>query len=121
MHISIHDQLGELTEEVKLLIERRLLFALARFDDEISELVVFTFDHAFSPSEIRRNCRLVAKLSNGTSISLSDEDTTIENAISRAANRLSRSVARALIKQREQPTTLPERNSAATPDDSEGF
>jgi hypothetical protein len=86
----------------RALVERRLRFALSRFEPRIASIDVRLCDINGPRGGIDHRCRLVVRLRGPhTSIIVEDEDVNLESAVSRVTDRAARGVARALDSSRD--------------------
>ncbi len=98
MSISITDRGDLLDGGSRLLVERRLLFALSRFDSRIKQIHLVVNDENGPRGGIDKSCCLSISLSQAADVVILDKDSDIIRCISRAAERAGRSVARAVEK-----------------------
>lgn len=88
--------------ERRTLVERRLLFALSRFEPRIRSVEVRLRDINGPRGGIDQQCRLVVWLRRPhTSVIVEDQDLDVESAVSRCAERAARGVARVLDMSRD--------------------
>lgn len=85
-----------LAREQREAIERRIRFACGRFAPRIREISVIVEDSNGPRGGIDKVVRLVAKLSSGGSLHVSDVDAVLQAGVDRAADRLARSIQREL-------------------------
>lgn len=89
------------------LVERRLRFALSRFEPRIASIDVRLRDTNGPRGGVDQQCRLVVRLRwPHTSVIVEDQDMNLESAVSRSAERAARGVARALDAAREDRRPL---------------
>ena len=88
-NVALGDDLGEH-------IERRLAFALSRFDGRIDEVDVFLADLNAERGGIDKECRITARLRRGETLVTEARDDSMFAAVSRAAERLGDTVRRKL-------------------------
>lgn len=101
MFISIVDR-GDLLDDAKrLLIERRLLFALARFELRIKQVDLVIHDENGPRGGIDKSCRISVALHQASDVVISDRDSDIFKSISRVADRAARAVSRAISRANE--------------------
>ncbi len=96
MAISIVDRAGLLSADLREFAERRLLFALSRFDDRIHRISVVFADANGPRGGIDKSCRITIKLRRGNELTVTDQDPDVATCVARAAERIGRSVARAV-------------------------
>jgi hypothetical protein len=101
MLISITDRSALDEGDLRQFAERRLLFALARFDSRVSEVEVVVEDLNGPRGGIDKACRITAKLHRSNDVTISDRDEDLFRCISRAADRVGRAVARAIARSRD--------------------
>lgn len=101
MKLSIQKRHGELSARMKQMVERRLLFALARFQPTLQRISVVLSDLNGPKGGIDQACRVTAFLMHGDVLTITDQDAKIELAVGRCAERLSRAVTRQLERMRE--------------------
>ena len=81
----------------RTLVERRIRFALSRFEPRIASIDVRLRDINGPRGGIDQQCRLVVRLRGRyASVVVEDQDVNLESAVSRGAERAARGVARAL-------------------------
>lgn len=102
MAMILHVSTRNLTvgDEVLEQIERRLRFALGRFEGEIERLAVLGRDANGPKGGPDQHCRLTVHLKNGDVLTVSDEDRDLLVAVGRAGDRLARAVHRSLDRRR---------------------
>ena len=96
MQISITDRQDNLTSEARELAERRLLFALSRFDSKIERVSMVVADANGPRGGVDKSCRVRVKLRRLEDVSVSSEHAHVEASITLAADRAGRAVARAI-------------------------
>lgn len=97
MRLSISGDRVEVTADLREYIERRLYFALGRFEPTINHVTVRVGDVNGPSGGVDKRCQIVVKLqaSGRNPVVVDDNDETLLTAVSRAANRAGRAVARA--------------------------
>lgn len=98
MTLSITDRSGLLTQDLRQLAERRLLFALSRFDDRIQHVDLVVNDENGPRGGVDKACRITVKLRRAADVIVRDKDSEMAKCISRAAERVGRTVSRAIEK-----------------------
>lgn len=83
------------------IVERKVRFALGRFQPRIVEVHADVSDLNAGRGGIDKHCRITAKTERGPALISEAVDATVEGAVDRAAERLSRSISRHLMRQRE--------------------
>ncbi len=96
MAISIVDRDHLLSRDLREFAERRLLFALSRFDDRIQRLSVVFADANGPRGDVDKSCRITVKLRRGNELTVTDQDPDVAICLARAAERMGRAVARAI-------------------------
>lgn len=76
--------------------DRRLLFALSRFDSKIISVVLTVTDTNGPRGGIDKKCQLLIKMGRGQDIVISGTDHDLKTCLSRVADRAGRTVARRL-------------------------
>ncbi len=98
MTIEIIDRSRLLDNGTCQLAERRLLFALSRFDSRIKQVDLVIEDENGPRGGIDKSCRISISLHRAADVVISDKDTDVIKCISRAAERGSRAVARSIAR-----------------------
>jgi putative sigma-54 modulation protein len=107
MKIQIRDRNVETTEILRAHVERRLGVALGRFGERIVRVVV-----RFSDTGVDKRCQIDVGL-RPRSVRVEDTDADLFAAVDHAVDRISRSVARAIERERAvDEATLPPRTSS---------
>ena len=101
MEIQIRERSVELTEGLRAHVERRLGFALGRFGERISRVIVRFSDTNGHRGGADKRCQIDVDLRPSGNLCVEDTDADIYVASDRAANRASRAIARLLDRQRE--------------------
>ena len=100
MNFSIRGRHIELTPALLTHVERRLRFALSRFGQKIRQVAVQLLDLNGPPGRLDKQCRVTVTLSPSGKVMVGATDADLPTAIDRAADRLERSVIRALERPR---------------------
>lgn len=107
MTISITDRSDLLDSSLRELAERRLLFALSRFDSRVVHVDLVVEDENGPRGGIDKSCRVTVALHRCADVVISDKDSEMGKCLSRVAERLGRAVSRAIAKtqrfERERP------------------
>ena len=98
MLISISDRSGDLDEQLKELTERRILFALSRYDSRVERVEVVFEDENGPRGGIDKSCRVAVSMARGADVVVTNRDDQIARCISRAAERAGRAVARTVAR-----------------------
>ena len=88
-NVRLHDSLRES-------VELRMRFALTRFNERIRDVVVTLADVNGPRGGIDKRCRVVVRLIPSGKVSIEDTDVDFEMAVTHAADRTGRAVARKL-------------------------
>ncbi len=102
MSISLTDPAGLLDVDHRLLLERRFLFALSRYESRIIRTeIAFTSDESASESKsasesIGIQCHVTVELQRASLVSLTEKHSDLTKCISRVADRTSRAVSRSI-------------------------
>lgn len=100
--------------ELRPVVERRLRFALSRFEPRILSVDLTLRDVNGPRGGLDRYCRLVVRLSWPKSrIVVEAQDLSLESSVSRCAERAARTVARALEASREGRRSVLTRQNVA--------
>lgn len=112
MHIRIRTEL--VLGDQRTLVERRLRFALSRFEPRIMSIDVRLRDINGPRGGTDQVCRLVVRLRGRLArVVVEDQDVNLEAAVSRGAERAARSIARVLETSREGRRLFPRREDVA--------
>ena len=101
MLISVTDEGGLLDSKTREMAERRLLFALSRYDSIISRVEMsISGDHTSGTADPSgghaKVCRVLVTFSRRDELKASDRDDDLAQCISRVADRVGREVGRAV-------------------------
>ena len=99
MKIHIRGRNVELTEVLRARVERRLGFALSRFGERIGRVLLRFSDTSGYRGDVDKRCQIDVGL-RPRSVRVEHTDVDLFVALDRAADRASRSVARALERER---------------------
>jgi ribosomal subunit interface protein len=105
MKIRIRERNALVTEELRRHAMRRLAFALSRFGEEVDSVVVRFSDANGQDGDSQKCCQIDVGL--GRKVSVTETDADLFVALDRAADRASRSVARALERGRNESRPRP--------------
>ena len=100
MQLLISGRNFKIGEELREHIDRRVQFALGKFDPEIDRVEVGLSDVNGPRGGIDKQCRIVAKMRSLGTVVVEDADEDFYAVVSRAADRIGRSVSRALDRRR---------------------
>ena len=98
MEISISDRSDLLDGRLRELTERRILFALSRFDSRVEHVDVVLQDENGPRGGIDKACRISISIARMPEVVITDRDDDVGRCISRAAERAGRAVARAVAR-----------------------
>ncbi len=96
MKIHLVDRNGRLTLADRDLAERRLLFALARFDPKIVRVTCTMEEFDGTREEVGIACRIAVLLRGTNDVVIHEQAANLEGCVSRAAERAGRAVARSI-------------------------
>jgi ribosome-associated translation inhibitor RaiA len=101
MSISFVDQDSLLDGELREMAERRLLFALSRYDSRIAKVEMVVCNEGTTrsrgpSSDHGKVCRVSVTFNRDVELQISDRDDDLAQCISRVADRVGREVARAV-------------------------
>ncbi len=104
MQVSIRGDRMKLGAELREYITRRLHFALGRFGPAIQGVNVRTEDLNGPRGGIDKRCHILVRLraSGGSPITVDTDDSDVCAAVDRAAERIGRSVARAVERKHQR-------------------
>jgi putative sigma-54 modulation protein len=98
---NLHTRDVELDAELKDHLERRLLFALSRFDPKILKVDVYVVDHNGPKGGIDKSCQIVVRLRGLSDVVVKTADADWTVCIDRSTTRIGQHVRRALARKRE--------------------
>lgn len=101
MQVFISAKHFKVSEPIREHVNRRLEFALDRFQDEIERIDVSLADLNGPKGGLDKECRMVAKLRSDGTVVIEDQDVDFYAVIDRAADRLGHAVYRALDRRRD--------------------
>ncbi len=101
MRIHVRSRGFELTEALRAHAERRLLFALGRFGGRVQSVMLRIDDVNGQRGGADKRCQIAARLAPWGEVRVEEMDGDLYAAISRAADRLDRAVARETERRRE--------------------
>ena len=107
LSISITDRSDLLDNNLRQLTERRLLFALSRFDSRIKKVDLVVNDENGPRGGVDKVCRVSVALYQASDVVISDKDTDVIKCISRVAERVGRAVSRAIAKSKDLDRSRP--------------
>ncbi len=96
MSLAIIDPAGLLSVEWQLLIERRFMFALSRYDARIVRAEVVIGSDAAGNGSTACQCLVSVELQKASPVSIGERDADLSECIARAAERASRAVGRSI-------------------------
>ncbi len=101
MQLLITGKNFKVGDELRDHIDRRLLFALGKFDPEIDRVEVGLADVNGPKGGLDKQCRIVAKVRSLGSVVVEEQDLDFYTAVDRAADRLGRAVHRTIDRRRD--------------------
>ena len=101
MRIHVRSRGFELTDALRAHVERRLLFALSRFGRRLRSVQLHMDDVNGPRGGADKRCQIVARLAPWGKVRVQELDGDLYAAISRAADRLDRAVAREAERRRD--------------------
>lgn len=108
MTYSITDRHRLLNSDLRELAERRMLFALSRFDDRINRVDLVISDENGPRGGVDKACRIMVSLKGGADVIVRDKDADMATCLSNVAERTGRAVSRALSKRQSFDRSRPE-------------
>lgn len=96
MMISITDRNKLLNSDLRKLCERRLDYALSRFESSLKNIDLVIFDDNGPRGGIDKACRIYISLRGANEIIINEKAKNISSCISRIAERANRAVTRAM-------------------------
>ena len=102
MHVELKTNAVEMVEDLQHRIDRRLRFALARFGDRISRVVVYLSDLNGPKGGIDKSVRVLTRIDGIGLVVAMVVDCDWNVAVDRASHQIGQNVARALIRQRQR-------------------
>jgi ribosome hibernation promoting factor len=100
MPLTLVDRHNLLNNSMRVFLEHRLSFALSRFDSRIRKITVIIEDVNGPRGGIDKSCRITVQLKESRDIVIGDQDADVAKCIAHAAERVGRSVARAVDRSR---------------------
>jgi len=101
MQVFVSAKNFKVNETIREHIDRRLAFALDRFQQEIDRVDVSLADLNGPKGGLDKQCRMVAKLRSLGTLVIEDQDMDFFAVIDRAADRLGHAVQRAIDRRRD--------------------
>ncbi len=101
MQLTIRAKHVELTEALREHVRVRLAFGLSRFGHRVRDVVVHLEDVNGPKGGLDKQCRIVVRLRPSGKVSVQHVDRDLLSAVSLAADRVGRTVARTLDRRRE--------------------
>lgn len=96
MRVDVRSRDIEVTTTLREHVERRLRFALGRFDGQVHRVTARLADDNGPRGGTDKRCRLDVRVRAAGSVIVDDRDPDLYAAIDRAADRIGRAVARVL-------------------------
>ncbi len=107
MFVSIIDRGDLLDNDMRRLTERRLLFALSRFDSRIKRVDLVVNDENGPRGGVDKICRVSVALHRAADVVITDKNADVIKCISRVAERTGRAVSRAIEKSNDLNRSRP--------------
>lgn len=98
---NLHTSGVEWNAEQRDHLERRLLFALSRFDQKISKIDIYLADQNGPKGGIDKSCQIIVRMHGLTNVVAKTVDSDWIVCIDRATTRIGQTVRRALAWKRE--------------------
>lgn len=108
MSLTIVDRHDALDESMHDLLERRIGFALSRFDSRIRKTTAVIEDVNGPRGGIDKSCRITVQLNGARDIVINDQDSDLAKCIAHATERVGRAVARAIERSRREHKRRPQ-------------
>lgn len=115
MRIHVRTKQIELGENLRAHIERRLEFSLGRFSPRILRATVQLTDVNGPRGGEDKVCRIEVRMQPTGTLFVEDRDADLVAAVDRGAERIGRSVARALERERDLERRTRRERSASSP------
>ena len=100
MHVDIHSQGLHLSDETRRDVERRLAFALARFEPRLLRTEVYVSEQNGPRGGVDKRCRVVLRSRPHLSVVVERDDADLGAAVACAADRAAQALARQLKRRR---------------------
>ena len=100
MIIDLHHRDGLVTRKIESLTERKVRFALSRFESHIDQVEIVLSDENGPRGGCDKACRIVVTMRNATPVIVRHLDESFERGISVAVERVQRVVARRVERNR---------------------
>ena len=98
MKIEVVDRGNCLDDASTSFADRRLHFALSRFDSKIGSVILTVEDTNGPRGGIDKRCQVLIRMKRGKDVVISDTDHDVESCLARVADRAGRTVARRLCR-----------------------
>lgn len=98
MNLMMTDRSDVLSQDARALAERRILFALSRFESRIQDVDLVVSDENGPRGGVDKVARIAVTLRGASDVVMTHKDDEISKCISRLADRAGRAVARSLKK-----------------------
>lgn len=103
MRITIYSDRGSLDDTARLHAERRLAFALSRFEPRIRSVRLVVADQNGPRGGVDKLCKVEVR-GAGWTVHVEEVDATMSSVVDKAADRVGRSVARKVERLRSRGT-----------------
>ena len=107
MSLTITDHGDLLDDAMRKVAERRLLFALSRFDSRILKVELMVADENGPRGGVDKVCRVRVSLKRASDVVIRDRDANLVSCLSRVADRVGRAVARSIERSQSFDRTHP--------------
>ncbi|MCS7304441.1 MAG: HPF/RaiA family ribosome-associated protein [Thermoguttaceae bacterium] len=101
MQVFVSAKNFKVSETIREHIDRRLAFALDRFQREVERIDVSLADLNGPKGGLDKQCRMVAKLRSDGTVVIEDQDMDFFAVIDRAADRLGHAIQRVIERRRD--------------------
>ena len=103
MKLEIVDRRTALPDELHDFVERRIAFAMGRYQSRLHSVTVVLEDVNGPRGGVDQLCRVMVRLNDGGQVVITDRDTHIFPCVARAIERSGRTVARRLDRNQAVP------------------
>jgi putative sigma-54 modulation protein len=110
MRVTIRPLGVDMSREDRNFLQRRLQFALARWQNEIESVIAYLVDENGPRGGEDKTCRLLVVLSRGDPLAIHEQGSDLRDVSSRAAERLAQVIDRRLKRQQRHRTLRPSWN-----------
>jgi ribosomal subunit interface protein len=100
MRLDIHTQGIELNDETREHVERRLQFALEKFEPRLMWAAVYLSDQNGQHRGVGKRCRVIARVRRHGEVIVEVDDADLLAAVDQAADRIAHNLVRELERRR---------------------